>query len=213
MLTPARLADLLADRVECVTGQRTTDPDLSTDTAVLVVLRSLDLTDFAHGAREFAAGLDPDELVAWRGSWTKTRFLFGNPAHVSEARVTAPGGTAAWLGPFPDTRLPGFTRLLKPVSGNLPELPAEVDLPGTGPVRELRIGVGGGALVDYLVHLHHTLAEAVLFDRLRPDEPLRIRHERELALGPAEIPAYARVLPDPQDRDRLRLHTVLSGLS
>jgi hypothetical protein len=210
VLTPGRLADLLADRVEWVTGTRTTEPDLGpVDTAALVVLRSLDLADFASGARAFAAGLDPEERAAWCRSWTRARFLFGNPVNLSEARVVAPGGTAAWLGPFLEAHLPGATRLLKPVSGTLPELPGTVDLPGTGPVRELRVGVGAGSLVDYLVHLHHTLAEAVLFGRLRPEESLRLRHQPQPALDPAESAAYARVLPDPEHRDRLRLHTVL----
>lgn len=210
MLTTDRLADLLADRVEWVTGTRTTEPDLGpVDTAVLVVLRSLDLADFAYGARAFAASLDPEEATAWCRSWTRARFLFGNPANLSEPRVVAPGGTAAWLGPFPEAHLPGATRLLKPVSGLLPELPEAVDHCGTGPLRELRIGVGAGTLVDYLVHLHHTLAEAVLFGRLRPDESLRLRHQLEPALDPAEDATYARVLPDPEHRDRLRLHTVL----
>jgi hypothetical protein len=216
----ARLAELLAERVSWVTGG--TEPGAATaDSTVLVLLRALSLADLVHGARQFAAGLDAGEAAAWRRSWTRTRFLFGNPANVtpsSPARVVAPGGTAAWLGPFPDTRLPGLSRLLKPVSGRLPQLPNDIDrdldggpdLPGTGRPRVLQIGVDGLSLVDYLVHLHHTLAEAVLLGRLRPDEPLRLSHRPALEADPTRRPAYARVLPEPGDTGRLRLHTWLS---
>jgi uncharacterized protein DUF6182 len=177
-----------------------------------VLLRSLDLADLVHGACEFAAALESDEATAWRQAWTRTRFLFGNPANLpkgTRARVVAPGGTAAWLGPFPDARLPGLARLLKPVSGELPQLAGDILLHGTGPRRVVSVAVEGLTLVDYLVHLHHTLAEAVLLGRLRPGEPLRIRHRPALGTDSAD-PAYARVLADPGDPGRLRLYTWLS---
>jgi hypothetical protein len=211
-----QLAGLLAERAEWVTGRADGAPDPDTaDTVVLVLLRSLRLADVVLGAREFAAGLDPGAAAAWRRSWTRTRFLFGNPANLAprgRARVIAPGTTAAWLGPFRDSHLPGLSRLLKPVTGRLPELPRDLDLPGTGARRVLHVAVAGLALADYLVHLHHTLAEAVLLGRLRPDEPLRLSHRPALgtcsACGP---PAYARVLPEPGGTGRLRLHTWLSA--
>lgn len=207
-----RLAELLADRVEWVTGSRTLPETRTADTAVLVLLRSLDLADLVHGALEFAAALDPAEAAAWRQAWTRTRFLFGNPANLprgTRARVVAPGGTAAWLGPFPDTRLPGLARLLKPVTGELPALAGDVLLPGDGPRRVVSVAVEGLTLVDYLVHLHHTLAEAVLLGRLAPGDPLRIRHRPVIGAEPAQ-PAYARVLSEPGDPGRLRLYTWLS---
>lgn len=215
----AGLARLFADRVEWVTGSASTgpaqnQPDTSTaDTTVLVLLRSFDLAGVVHGARHFAAALSSDEATAWRRSWTRTRFLFGNPANLppwAGARVIAPGATVAWLGPFPDSHQPGLSRLLKPVTGELPALPGELDLDGGR--RVLQIGTGGLSLVDYLVHLHHTLAEAVLLGRLRPDEPLRLSHRPVLTVDPAQTPtAYARVLPEPGDTGRLRLHTWLSA--
>jgi len=210
-----QLADLLAERAEWVTGRPDGSPDPSTaDTTVLVLLRSLRLADVALGAREFAAGLDPGAAAAWRRSWTRTRFLFGNPANLtppSRARVIAPGMTAAWLGPF-NSRLPGLSRLLKPVTGRLPELPHDLDLPGTGARRVMHVAVAGLSLAGYLVHLHHTLAEAVLLGRLRPDEPLRLSHRPMLGTGSAYgPPAYARVLPVPGGAGRLRLHTWLSA--
>lgn len=212
------LAELLAERVEWVTGGPPDEPDPSTaDTKVLVLLRSLEPADFVHGTRKFAATLAPDTAAAWRRSWTRTRFLFGNPANITagnQAWTVAPGGTVGWLGPFRHSRLPGQSRLLKPVSGRLPTVPRDIDLPGSGPRRVLWIAVAGLTLVDYLVHLHHTLAEAVLLGRLRPDEPLRLSHrptvEADSTWG---SPAYARVLPEPGDTGRLRLHTWLSAIS
>jgi len=238
----AWLAELLAERVAWVTGRSSGEPDPSrpypglpypgpadpsqpdtgpAGSTVLVLLRSLSLADVVHGAREFAAALNPDGSAAWRRSWTRTRFLFGNPVNLTrwnQARAVAPGGTAAWLGPFPDARRPGLSRLLKPVTGRLPELPDDLDIdpdpdsPGTGPRRVLLVAVGGLTLVDYLVHLHHTLAEAVLLGRLRRDEPLRLSHRPALETDPtSDPPAYARVLPEPGGTGRLRLHTWLSA--
>jgi hypothetical protein len=207
----ARLAELLTERVRSVTARSSASVP---DTTVLVLLRSVRLADLAHGARQFAAALEPAEAVAWLRSWTRTRFLFGNPANLTgqNRALVAPEATAAWLGPFSDSHRPGLSRLLKPVTGQLPALPRDLDLPGVGPRRVLWVAVAGLSLTEYLVHLHHTLAEAVLLGRLRPDEPLRLSHRPALAIdstcGP---PAYARVLPDPGGAGRLRLHTWLSA--
>jgi hypothetical protein len=204
------LADLLAERVRSVTARAGPGP---ADSTVLVLLRSVRPADLAHGARQFAAALEPADAMAWLRSWTRTRFLFGNPANLSaanRARVVAPGATAAWLGPFPNGHRPGLSRLLKPVTGRLPELPADLDLPGVGARRVLRVAVTGLSLADYLVHLHHTVAEAVLLGRLRADEPLRLSHRPSLAIEACGPPSYARVLPAEGDTDRLHLHTWLS---
>lgn len=230
---PERLAALLAQRVEWVTGRPHGRPgDGAVESTVVVTMRSLDLVDLVQGAREFTTTLDRAEAGAWRRSWTRTVFLFGTPANLATrtgARVVAAEGTTAWLGPFPGTRLPGWTRLLKPVTGTLPELPAEVEVPGAGPPvevaggglpvegpgggtpRVLHVAVAGLTLTDYLVHLHHTVAESVLLGRLRTDESLRLRHRPALTAGPTPgPPAYARVLPDAGAAGRLRLHTWLS---
>jgi hypothetical protein len=208
----SRLAELLAERVRSVTAQ----PEVrAAGTTVLVLLRSMRLADVAHGARQFAAALEPADAAAWLRSWTRTRFLFGNPANLTaqnQARVVAPEATAAWLGPFADDHRPGLSRLLKPVTGQLPELPRDLDLPGVGAPRVLQVAVAGLNLADYLVHLHHTLAEAVLLGRLRPDEPLRLSHRPTLTIDPTgNPPAYARVLPERGDTGRLHLHTWLSA--
>ena len=77
----SRLAELLAGRIEWVTGQSAGEPDQrQADAVVLVLLRSVRLADLVQGARRFAAELDQGEAMVWRRSWTRTRFLFGNPA-------------------------------------------------------------------------------------------------------------------------------------
>lgn len=212
---PERLAALLAHRAEWVTGESDGRPgDAAVESSAVVTMRSLCLPDLVRGTRRFAATLDPAEADAWRRSWTRTVFLFGTPANLATrtgARVVAAGATAAWFGPYPGTGLPGWSRLLKPVTGTLPHLPAEVEVPGTGRPRVLHVAVAGLTLTDYLVHLHHTLAESVLLGRLRPDEPLLLRHRPALdAASIREPPAYARILPDADDGGRLRPHTWLS---
>lgn len=232
-----RLTELFDARSARV-GRRPPDPgqdpaaleaarEAARESTALVLLRSVDLADLVHGTVDFAAGLDRDEADAWQWSWTRTRFLFGNPANLTgrtPARVVAPHGSTAWLGPFPAGRLPGVSRLLKPVTGSLPDLPAVVDLPaagtardaapttpGPGRPRELRCAVRDLTFSEYLVHLHHTLAESVLLGRLRPGEPLRLIHLPDI--DPATVreePGYARVHYAPGDPTRLRLYTCLS---
>ncbi|MFF5229224.1 DUF6182 family protein [Dactylosporangium sp. NPDC000521] len=200
MLT-RELGDLLADRVDWVTGGA---PEPA-DTTVLVVLRGLDPAGLAAGAARFAAGLGTGEARRWRRSWTRTVFLFGDPVNLRPGDVRLIAGGAAWLGPFTGAHRPGPVRLLRPVTGRLPELPDGA----TG--RPLWIATAGLSLVDYLVHLHHTVAEAVLLGRLDPDEPLRLLHRP--ALDPAGLgaAAYARVLPGPGGA--LRPYTWLSETS
>jgi hypothetical protein len=251
-----RLAELFAARAlrvgrEPVTGPA---PDGIAESPVLVLLRSLDLAGVVDGVRRFAGGLGPADSADWERSWTLTRFLFGNPANLAgllPVRTVAPGGSAAWLGPFPGGRLPGPSRLLKPVRGRLPRLPATVacppvtadspvsdgtSAPGSGArperpeasgmppaspfvstpaasgagSRRLFVAVRGLGLVEYLVHLHHTLAEAVLLGRLRPEEPLVLTHCQDIGAATASRePGYARVHFRDGDPDRLRLYTWL----
>ncbi len=221
-----RLVELFADRAAWVDR----DPQQAkegnaAESTVLMLLRSVDLGDLVHGARLFAAALSDDEVDAWRRSWTKTRFLFGNPANLTgrtPARVIARGASAAWLGPFSSARLPGLSRLLKPVTGVLPQLPANMEFPPADtrlhdsskaglPYRELHVAVRSLTLAEYLVHLHHTLTESVLRGRLRADEPIRLIHrldlDSELVSGAT---GYARVHYARGASTTLRLFTWLS---
>lgn len=216
-----RLAELLHARAARVGRRPERGPaGDEAETTVLVLLRTVDLAELVAGARRFAAELTEQESARWQWSWTRTRFLFGNPANLAggvSARVTAPGGSTAWLGPYPDGRLPGWSRLLKPVTGRLPRLPESVVLPPAGgppgaeEPRELRVAVRDLTFAQYLVHLHHTLAEAALTGRLAPDETLRLVHRQDLGTETASgDPGYARVHHAPGDGDRLRLYTWLS---
>ncbi|MFC4146075.1 DUF6182 family protein [Micromonospora mangrovi] len=207
MITHDRLAaDLLAERLTWVGNDSAGDADAT----VLVVLRALDLVDLVHGTRAFVADLDPADAARWRRSYTRTRFLFGNPSSLGDQHAPRRSrrATAAWLGPYRDST-PGVARLLKPVTGRMPPLPRTVRVPGIGRARRLEIAMGA-SVVDYLVHLHHTLAEAALMGRLAPEEPLLLRHRADLADRADSPAAYARVLPDPDAPDGLRLHTWLS---
>jgi hypothetical protein len=214
--TQQRLAELFAERAARV--RRPPEPSRpgEPETTVLVLLNSLDPPELVDGARRFAAGLSPEEAAAWQTSWTKTRFLFGNPANLTDRtppRVVARDGSAAWLGPYLDGRLPGPSRLLRPVTGRLPEalVLGPPDRPGATGARELLVAVRDLTLSQYLVHLHHTVAEAVLLGRLTPEEPLRLVHRPDLDTGTAQAePGYARVHYAAEDRTDLRLYTWLS---
>ncbi|GAA1526763.1 hypothetical protein GCM10009827_049510 [Dactylosporangium maewongense] len=199
---PELLADLLAARVNWVTGGATAEP---ADTTVLVVLRELDPAGLVAGAARFAGGLGTAEADRWRRSWTRAVFLFGDPVNLRPGDVRRSAGGAAWLGPFTGAHRPGPVRLLRPVTGRLPKL-----ADGTNG-RPLWIATAGLSLVDYLVHLHHTVAEAVLLDRLDPDEPLRLLHRPDLDPAGLGAAAYARVLPGPGGA--LRPYTWLSETS
>ncbi|MET9385223.1 DUF6182 family protein [Streptomyces sp. NPDC002928] len=207
-----RLAALFDERARLV-AESTTD---TTPVTTLVLLRSLDVADFVQGARLFAASLSEAEARTWMRSWTRTRFLFGNPENLTDrspARITAPAGTAAWLGPCPSEHLPGVSRLLKPLTGSLPLLPDTLDLPDRAerPRRELQLATREVTLVKYLVHLHHTVAEATLLGRLGTSEPLRITHRPCLDVRSAhDSPGYARVHYDADDSPVLRLYASLA---
>ncbi|MEU3983401.1 DUF6182 family protein [Streptomyces sp. NPDC026672] len=211
-LTQDRLAALFDERARLVAGA-TTD---TTSVTALVVLRGLDVVDLVRGARAFATGLTGAEGRTWLRSWTRTRFLFGNPQNLTDrapARTVAPAGTAAWLGPHPSDHLPGVSRLLKPLTGSLPPLPRTLDVPGRagGPPRELRLATREVTLVKYLVHLHHTVAEAVLLGRLTVDEPLRLVHRPDLEpMSAPGSPGYARVHYAADNTSELRLYTSLA---
>ncbi|WP_069886041.1 DUF6182 family protein [Streptomyces luteocolor] len=219
-MTPAMAATRTHDRLSALFDERarlvaeaTTD---TTPVTALVLLRALDVVDVVQGARAFAAGLTEAEGRTWLRSWTRTRFLFGNPANLPErtpARAVAPGGTAAWLGTCPKDHLPGVGRLLKPLTGALPRLPDTLDVPGSGagPVRELLVATRDVTLVQYLVHLHHTIAEATLLGRLGTTEPLRLTHLPDLDADRAHgDPGYARVHYAAENTPELRLYTSLA---
>ena len=67
----------------------------------------------------------------------------------------------------------------------------------------------GLTLQDYLVHVHHTLAEAVLDGLLTTRDVLEIEHVPELPDDPRPYHAL-RVSSDPQYPEHLRAYASLS---
>ena len=219
-----RLAALFAQRAAWLGLDPQAPLPPGTGTTVVVLLSRFDPGELVQGARRFVAGLSAAEAGAWQRSWTRARFLFGNPANLpghTPPRCVGDSGALAWLGPYPAGRLPGVSRLLKPVTGRLPDLPVELGVPAlpgippSGSTRRLYLAVAGLSLVDYLVHIHHTIAEAVLLGRLRADEAVRLIHRPELAEpGYAEPgsgePGYARVHFAAPGQAKLRLYSWLT---
>jgi len=188
---------------------------------VLVLLKALDPADLVRGARAFAGTLSPQEAEDWRHAWTRTVFRFGNPANLTARtppRAVSPSGTAAWLGPYEAAHPPGFSRLLKPVSGRLPTLDGRLRVDGSGAPPSagltLRIATAGLSLADYLVHLHHTVAEAVLRQILPAGAPLRLVHCPDLDPNEPDVSVrlpnavYARTTA--AENGEPKLHTLLT---
>lgn len=206
-----RLQQLFDERSALVDEGLTADGEPE-DAAVVVVVRDLDLTDLVRGAIRFADDLDEHEADAWFRSWTRTRFLFGNSANLtgrSAPRLVGPNGSMAWIGPFDHERPPGVARLLKPVSGTLPPL-ADAELPAATTRHTLDVARRGLSVPDYLVHVHHTIAEAVLLGDLDPSSTVRLRHRRDLGPRAVRPGEYARVHHD-LDGAGLRMYTHLAG--
>jgi Family of unknown function (DUF6182) len=224
---PSTLRELFDERDRLVrSGLRSpAEAETPADVTVLVVLRAFDLTALVRGATRFAVDLTPAEADGWYRSWTRTRFMFGHPNNLSgrtAPRVLAGDAAMAWLGPYPAQHPPGLARLLKPVSGALPALPAQIEIPGRagGAPWVLRVACRGLTVPNYLIHVHHTLAEAVLLGRLDPDASLLLAHDDDLDLTGLPRAGYVRVHHDSADgvhegddpeQPGLRAYTHLSG--
>jgi hypothetical protein len=191
------------------------------DVAVPLVLRTFDPAAVVRGAVTFAATLDPRHADSWYGCYTRAYLLFGNPRNLATRQpVVVSGGDDAvgWLGVWDSGQLHRLRRLLRPVSGELPALPPTVAV-RTGPrvagaagsEWDLWLATAGLGVVEYLVHLHHTVAEATLTGALRPGDIVRLRHAGELdpARTRREPYTYVRVHLSHDDPRRLRLYTVL----
>jgi hypothetical protein len=169
-------------------------------TAVVAVVRRFDLVAWIRGTVTFAAGLGRAEQ--WRGSFTKTLFLVGNPAnlvhrfafgHIDET------GTLAWTAPAPAAAQMPLRRLLRAFVGQRElTIPGDVvvDLPGRPGVAWMLYIAGTGLTVaQAMVHLNHLLVEAVLDGILTPGDRLTVRRvPRLVGLGPFDA---LRVVVDP----------------
>jgi uncharacterized protein DUF6182 len=185
--------------------------------AAVAVLRSFDARGFAQSVIDFAAQLPEDARREWLADFTRTVFLAGNPANLAvrlPPSVVGRDGQVAWYAPTSGSRHRELRLLLRLVQGELPHAePFSLDVPGAGPEAagrwRLAVATAGLSLPQYLVHVNHTLAEAVLTGILRPGDRLTVEHVRRLDALPARY-AYLRVHRDTEAPDRLRAYACLT---
>ncbi|HZN18581.1 MAG TPA: DUF6182 family protein [Micromonosporaceae bacterium] len=212
------LAQALARRHERAAQGLTVGASARGQVTVPVAMRAFDPAALLPGAMAFAAGLSTVDADAWFRCYTRTMFLFGDPANLSERHppaVVCAHGQVAWLGVYDAQRAEHVRRLLRPVSGLLPDDLSQLDTV-TGPDRcpgwQLHVAVRGLDLARYLVHLHHTVAEAVLTGVLPADATIALRHVEDL--DPVRTSrtgcAYARVHQTAPEQPAPRLFTVLT---
>ncbi|MFI9586179.1 DUF6182 family protein [Streptomyces sp. NPDC052236] len=191
-------------------------------TSVTVVLRRFELTTYLESVLRYTLSL-PDTLgEPWLRAYSRTIFLSGNPDNLRTRfpfhHISA-DGAMAWTKPADTGEAPPLRRLLRlfPTAG-LPALPAGAEIPApaaparpaeeAAPVRTARLDVVTTrvSLADYLVHVHHMLAEAVLSHLIDQSTSVTVRHVPQL--DPAEGPYHMlRVLPDRDAADgRLRAY-------
>lgn len=192
------------------------------DVAVPVVLREFDPQAVTDGAVMFAAALAPDQSDSWFRCYTRTVFLFGNPRNLAArypVRQRAGDNAVGWLGVVERKELNQLRRLLRPVTGALPGVSvtpgAATGRPGAGAGAQwgLWLAIRDLDLAQYLVHLHHTVTEAVLTGEVRPGDTIRLKHVMDLHPSRLEHPdcVYTRVhpSPSPDNPGRLRLYALL----
>jgi hypothetical protein len=186
--------------------------------AAAVVVEYFTPAALARGAVVFAHALGSGPRQAWRRGYTRTVFLAGRPDSLAGRYPAAHEEDGlAWYGPDPEAARRPLSRLLKAFRG-----PAPVDVPvEPDPVRATVtawLATGEVSTQDYLVHLHHLVAEATLRGLVTPDDRVRIRHRPwldapELAdlLDPARADRVeTRISYDRRDTSRPRLYGVLT---
>ncbi|GGO93376.1 DUF6182 family protein [Wenjunlia tyrosinilytica] len=185
-------------------------------TTVTVVMREFDPAAFAQSALDYATSLPGNLRETWLQACTRTVFLAGRPANlVSRFRFhhISDNSSMAWTAPAPASEQTALRRLLKLFpAADLPALPPTMTarVPGTPLTAEAQLDVATARVsgADYLVHVHHLLAEAVLTGRIRPGTRLTARHIPTLD-GAAHHYAMLRIAPDPTARERLRAYAGL----
>jgi len=191
--------------------------------AAVAVLRRFDPASFVGSAAGLALGLAPEVGAGWYAAFTRTVFLYGNPANLAERfhfDHVAPDGSVAWCAPRQLDRLSTLRRLLPLVNGvTQVDVPAEVsvriplrpdspDPVAGGRVRTVEVATGGVSLAEYLVHVNHLVAEAVLGGLVGYGDTLQVRHVPRLGRGSHEL---LRVQVDGAQPVRLRAYAGLVG--
>ncbi|NEY31321.1 hypothetical protein GTU99_03705 [Streptomyces sp. PRKS01-65] len=189
--------------------------------AAVAVLRSCELPRFAQSVLDFTVTLAPDTARTWLADHTRTVFLAGNPRNLASRlppSFTSADGRIAWYAPGTGPRHRELRLLLRLVRGALPAGPPPppytVRVPhgagaGAG-LRRLTVATDGLTLPQYLVHLNHTLAEALLTGALDPGDRIAVEHVPHLHELPTR-PAYLRVHEDTGRPGRLRAYACLGG--
>ncbi|MER5219320.1 DUF6182 family protein [Streptomyces flaveus] len=197
--------------------------------SVVVVVADLDVATFIAGVADFALALPDDLREGWYRAFTRTAFLAGHPTSVA-ARHPPHHATAdarhAWFGPARRGELQPLSRLLRAFHGpapmDVPVGPLTVTVSGgtpSGHVVDAAVAIGGVSTGEYLVHVHHLIAEAALRGLIRPGDTIRVDHRRALdttefrdILSPARADrVQTRITPCRTDPHRLRLHGVLAS--
>lgn len=197
--------------------QEVAAPPPESATAVVCVLRRLDLATFIAGTCVLAATLPSARVADWRHSFTRTLFLAGNPDNLRDRFAfhhADPDGTIAWTEPATLREHAPLRRLLRLFdgSGALPSAPT-VRVPGGSrrPAEHtLYVASTGVTVGETLVHVGHLLSEAVFDGIVAGGDRLVVRHVPRLVglTGPFEA---VRVAADPDDPDRLRAFAALVG--
>lgn len=193
---------------------------------VAVVVADLDVAAFVGGVADFTLALPRDLHDGWYRTFTRTLFLAGRPANAvaqHRYRHLAPGGDLAWYGPAGRDELRPLSRLLRAFRGaapvRVPDEPLAVALtgPATRHTAHAVLAIGAVSTAEYLVHVHHLVAEAALRGLLRPGDTLRVEHRPALAaedfrdaLDPANADSVqTRIAPDSTESTVLRLYGAL----
>ncbi|TDD96350.1 DUF6182 family protein [Actinomadura rubrisoli] len=216
MLDQATLRAALDDRIS---RAHRAWPSGSTGIAAIAVLRDFTPATFAGSAVAFAARIVPQARAHWYAGFTRTIFLAGNPRNL-KARFPpdhlSEDGSIAWYGPVPLADYQPLRRMLRPLQGTVdPAWPTTSRVPlanphsAAGTIAHLRVATQGLTLQDYLIHINHTLAEAVLDGLLTTADALTIEHMPQLPDDPGPYQAL-RISTDPQTPDHLRAYTTLS---
>jgi hypothetical protein len=181
-------------------------------------MRAFDPAALVSGAMRFAAGIPPEDADAWFRCYTRTLFLFGNPANLAvryPPALVSDSGSTAWLGVYDGRRTERVRRLLRPVEGVLPAGGTGLDtvVGPDDPQWRLLVATRGLDLPRYLVHLHHTAAEAVLTGALRSDATVALEHVADLDPDRVRAAGYAYVRVHPVDAGQPpRLYTALTRI-
>ena len=175
--------------------------------SALAILRRFQPAEYVRGAAGFVARLDEDAREAWYRAFTRTAFLVGDPRRLA-ARfgplLTHRTDGMAWAWSPDDHATLGLRRLLKPLrTAAPPVLEPELgcDL-GSGAPKEVGLATGGLRLEDYLVHLNHTICEALITGALDPHDRVVLLHRPAIDSLPPDC-AYVRVVPAADGADRL----------